>query len=118
MIIFNGFNYDDLIGPLALELDHQAPLLVQPHRVLVLSISLEPLEVERSQPAEGAFVRRGCDDLHHPAEGSDDALGEPLLESKVRIESLEVTVVEPEFHDGADPTLGPRHLSSPPLHHV
>ena len=64
-------------------LDNETPLIVQPHRVLPLTPTLQFLEIESPRGIKGSFVR-SCSDLLHPFSiRFHDRIPKPSLKGRI-----------------------------------
>jgi hypothetical protein len=92
MIVFDP-NYLDLSGGAFLDnLDYQAPLIVKPHGMLVLPLSLQPLHPEAARRIEVAQVCRCPYGLHSFAEATDDRLWVVASELRVRLKAVKIII--------------------------
>ena len=97
-------DYDnDLSWTFTFKLDHQPPLVIESHRMLVAPLPFELLKVKRFQSVKGTLVRRPSNDLHSMPERRDDGGRIPGCIQFVGIESLQIAALEPELHVGDQP---------------
>jgi hypothetical protein len=98
VVVLNADDRDEFVGCYALKLDHQTPLLIEPHGVLVGSITFQLFEVQRLQVIKDPFIRCLADDLHAFSVGTHDLSRVPSVIRAVRLQTIKLLTFEADFH--------------------
>ena len=86
------------------ELHNQPPLVIESHRVLLISAPLKFLKVQRFKSVESSFILGGSYLLHTPPKGFHYWFGVPAVEIYFRLKAFEKPFLEAHVHILEDKT--------------
>jgi len=98
MIVLDTDDDGDLVGPFPLELQHQPPLVIQSHRVLMGPVTPQLLESKRPEAVEVSFVCRGSDLLHAFAKRLDNPGLVAAVKAGIGLQSVKTLISEYRVH--------------------
>jgi len=88
VIVLNTNDNYRFLGAVTFELHNQPPLVIESHRVLLISAPLKFLKMQRLKSVESPLVLGGSYLLHTPPEGFHDWFGVPAIEIYFRLKAI------------------------------
>lgn len=99
MVVLDVNDDRDLVRVLPLELQDQAQAVVEAHRVLVIPVAFELLEVKgRRERIEIALVGSAPDELHSLSKTGDHTRGIPGAVYRIGFEAIQALIRVPHLH--------------------
>jgi len=98
MIVLNTNDNYRFLWAMTFEFHNQPPLVIESHRVLLISAPLEFLKMQRLESVESSFILDSSYLLHTPPKGFPDRFGVPAVEIYFRLKALEKRFLEAHVH--------------------
>ena len=83
---------------LASNLQNEAPLQIQPDRLLSFAVAFQPFEVQRFYRVKVSFIPKSANLLHAFSVSTHNFLRKPGSELGIRLQAVQIVVVEFNFH--------------------